>query len=1492
MTRTIWRRGTAIGFLTLLLALPGMSGAQPRDPGREPAGPMSFSGDGHTVYGDWHADVSLSESAWRQGLGLEIAATLVFSETHLAGLSAAGIRADKVCMLVTAERTFDADGWMRLPSDERMSTLLTPTGLAIEGGVQGAGTTRYGYAFKSPFDQFLSLPVGDAQQGRTAGTRQVTFAVRAPLPAELPPGLYRLRFDFGVLVGTRLYNFNGYTFAARPFSPEIGTSTYFYSPVIPASGHHVSGRVVNGSSIQPRFAWLLLSNYNSNGYRGVVADEDRQRFATSDRSLIPDDVILPMYDDYGNRVSYSLEPQFPADSIDPLQNIKWDWTTGELTVKVQGPDGRTTDLGVAKIVARTGNGPTTKNAAFTTWKPAAYGQYTVTATGWIADQQGQRYEGGGTFRFWIARRMTLATATFQGMPYPVGATYGRDIQFNPAFPADVQVTVSLSVGSDPATMRTLSYSGRASAAGIFGAAQGMKSFPLDAPGEYHAKVLAKYTDSEGHLWVSTMRHAGIVYPESSPVVARGKKIQIGGKYVERGETRFEGYVEPDGTQHLAHITFPYQAGDVLLIGAEGQGANKIEPVLTYQLAGDTSPWDTRLNGVGTSNLAIKTSNGYSPHLYPEYITDIEYYYGAAPRPGFMGRFIVGESTVRAPYWPVSPNSFGGQIGASANGDAPGDIYRLLGGVVMRRARQAPMYSGYISSAFLLPKGTNNNRIVAAGAEDLHGPLGDKARFFLVGLRPGTSYEVGSSFRAAMQIDPILPVSIHFVLTYPDGRQQVADGVGDRFGSFAGAAAWPLDVPGIYRYQVTASWNGLVGRMPGLPDSGGEFFVYSKTRPSGATGLRIDGATTRVFSAAAGTTITGSSTASTVHYTLITPGAVIEQGDLAVKNGKFQYAFSPAAVHARVPLYDITNITTGAPQIGRVIHLTFFSQEGGPGGTFYDTARVILRGTTLVASRAPLPTSAVPLLPGATADSVGAGRGVASAETLRNQPAADSAASPNGPAGTRVAATSVDEVRDWDSRLNRLLRERQLVLTRQEADTVRPGRVHERMRQMYRGVPVFGAEFTRQVANGLPVSIFGVVHEGIDLDTTPNVGADDAAAIVEAQTGGRVGAGRPPTLVVLPLGSVGTEDRNRAGSFALAWQAEARSGSDVRLCFIDARTGALLLNYRNVKTVAGAQSSATDRARLRPIVALDLRGDARRTAAILEGAAAPALSDITAGDAASAAAAAHASMSATYDYYLQRFGRHGLDNRDSTITAIVNPARREDWAAVSATYPNFYGGAFWDGRVVVLGEGAPAVADFDGPRWENAAFALDVVAHELTHGVIDSTSGLIYRGESGALSEAFADILATGVEFSRQEPGFGTGRADYLIGEDAVPGGFRSMADPSMFGHPDHARTLATGAEDNGRVHANSTIVSHAFYLAVEGGTNRTSGLSVAGVGRERRDEIERAFYRAMVYLLPSAADFGLARAATEQSARDLYGAGSAAERAVAQAWTAVGVAAR
>src|SRR5687768_6103033 len=123
-------------------------------------------------------------------------------------------------------------------------------------------------------------------------------------------------------------------------------------------------------------------------------------------------------------------------------------------------------------------------------------------------------------------------------------------------------------------------------------------------------------------------------------------------------------------------------------------------------------------------------------------------------------------------------------------------------------------------------------------------------------------------------------------------------------------------------------------------------------------------------------------------------------------------------------------------------------------------------------------------------------------------------------------------------------------------------------------------------------------------------------------------------------------------------------------------------------------------------------------------------------------------------------------------------------------------------------------------------------------------------ESGALNESLSDVLGVGAEFYYQPSGSGLRQADYLMGEDSIrPGGIRSLANPAAYGDPDHYSRRFTGRDDNGGVHINSGIPNHAFYLAIEGGVNRTSGLRVTGVGAGNREQIERAFYRAFVSML-------------------------------------------
>jgi len=506
---------------------------------------------------------------------------------------------------------------------------------------------------------------------------------------------------------------------------------------------------------------------------------------------------------------------------------------------------------------------------------------------------------------------------------------------------------------------------------------------------------------------------------------------------------------------------------------------------------------------------------------------------------------------------------------------------------------------------------------------------------------------------------------------------------------------------------------------------------------------------------------------------------------------------------------------------------------------------------------------------------------------------------------RIAASGPEQTAGWGARLQGMVDAGQLRLARAYDDTLVPGRRHQRFAQLHRGVRVWGGELVVQSGQEGIVSVFGTLYDSIELETTAILSAEDAVGTIRAQGAEPFGREGRAELVVLPL-----EGRR----YALAYKIRARrQGFDLRLLFIDARTGAVLKDLNDLKTESavgagtgvlgdrkkvsadhsGSQFLAEDKLRPPRIATFDFHGNLNRLFAV---------SDLFDQDLArdgdntwddGANVDAHVYAGYTYDYYFKRFGRRGLDNGDIPIRSVTHPVNRDDIFA----YPNdivgqFFLNAFYAGDgIMVYGEGLPeGYTDLEGRSWDYLAGALDVVTHELSHGVTDYTSGLIYQGESGALNESFSDMIGTGSEFFFQTAGNGPLKADYLIGEDVItPGGLRSMANPGAYGDPDHYSRRFTGSQDNGGVHTNSGIPNQVYFLAIEGGTNRTSGRHVEGVGGAQREQIEKVFYRAFTQLLPASANFATARAATIQAARDLYGAGSAADTAVTQAWTAVGV---
>jgi vibriolysin len=247
--------------------------------------------------------------------------------------------------------------------------------------------------------------------------------------------------------------------------------------------------------------------------------------------------------------------------------------------------------------------------------------------------------------------------------------------------------------------------------------------------------------------------------------------------------------------------------------------------------------------------------------------------------------------------------------------------------------------------------------------------------------------------------------------------------------------------------------------------------------------------------------------------------------------------------------------------------------------------------------------------------------------------------------------------------------------------------------------------------------------------------------------------------------------------------------------------------------------------------------------------------------------AHNYAIATYNYYWNNHGRDSID--DAGLTLISR-----------AHYGRNYNNAYWDGAQMTYGDG-------DGVTFIPLSQGADVVAHELTHGVTERSSGLIYQNESGALNEAWSDIFGAMVDYQEGA----TGADIWLIGEDiytpGTPGdALRNMADPAQFGDRDYWPTRYTGTSDNGGVHTNSGIANLAFQLLVDGGRHprgKTSAL-VQGIGF---DQAAAIFYAANVACLTPSSNFAAARYCTADVFGNVTGTDYSTE--INAAWDAVGV---
>jgi Zn-dependent metalloprotease len=242
-----------------------------------------------------------------------------------------------------------------------------------------------------------------------------------------------------------------------------------------------------------------------------------------------------------------------------------------------------------------------------------------------------------------------------------------------------------------------------------------------------------------------------------------------------------------------------------------------------------------------------------------------------------------------------------------------------------------------------------------------------------------------------------------------------------------------------------------------------------------------------------------------------------------------------------------------------------------------------------------------------------------------------------------------------------------------------------------------------------------------------------------------------------------------------------------------------------------------------------------------------------------AVSAHFNAGATYEYYKNVHKRNSIDNKGGNIISVINVTDE------GKSMEN----AYWNGKFIAYGNG--------GTTFKPLAAALDVAAHELTHGVIQHSANLNYVGQSGAINESIADIFGVLVD-----------RDDWKIGEEVMrpgtypSGALRDMSDPHNGGTKGdyywQPRTMSEyfiTKSDNGGVHINSGIPNYAFYLIA------------TAISKEKAEQI---YYRALNDYLFASAQFVDLRIAVVEAAKVIYNDGSPEVIAIRNAFDAVGIA--
>ena len=467
-----------------------------------------------------------------------------------------------------------------------------------------------------------------------------------------------------------------------------------------------------------------------------------------------------------------------------------------------------------------------------------------------------------------------------------------------------------------------------------------------------------------------------------------------------------------------------------------------------------------------------------------------------------------------------------------------------------------------------------------------------------------------------------------------------------------------------------------------------------------------------------------------------------------------------------------------------------------------------------------------------------------------------------------------------------------------------GNINYRFYQSYKGIPVDGSMYIVQTKNGKAIGMSGEIITDVpaklkNASTTSAISIQTAVDAAVKFVGAKEYAWQSKDLEQSFKNQTGNKNATYAPSAKLVWFNKATEDdqslnpSNLVLAykvdvyahvplsrayyFVDATSGKILgkqdiINESDAPGTANTYWSGTQN------IHSDLNGGSYRLrdytkgngVITLHGESGKRGQDYTSNSANwnltgqdQAAMDAHYGVSATYNFYMKVFHRNSYDNNGTALTSYVND-------------PTYIDNAFWDGSSMNFNKrstGAPG-----------GVTGIDVTGHELTHGVTQTTSELIYSKESGAMNESISDIMGKNVQFYTKHNDI-----NWQLSND-MNWIIRDMSNPKLVSQPDtyKGQFWYNGFLDNGGVHTNSGIGNYMYYLLVEGGSGTNDNGDSYNVKAIKTKAAFIIYRTETVYLFPNAvyADW---RTACINAATDLYGASSQAVKSVEDAFYAIGI---